>query len=93
MVAQSVRRQFAFQFFVAVLTFTTFAVLVVNAVRQRASSGAIGHHSSAVRSLGVRFALDDDPPRLLPGSSLIVKAGEEPLRLTSFSAFFHCILQ
>lgn len=45
-----------------------------------------------VRALGVRVALDDDPPRLLPGTDLVVKAGEEPLRITRFVAFSHFFL-
>ena len=47
MIDSPIGAKFTLQFLVAVLTFAAFVVLVVNAVRQRAGSGAIGHHSSA----------------------------------------------
>ena len=60
MIAEPVRAQFALQFFIAVLTFAAFAVLVVNALGQRASPWPIGYHGATVGALGTRFALHDD---------------------------------
>ena len=93
MIAQPIRTQFAFQFFVAILTFTPFAVLVVSTVGQCSGTKAVGYDSSAVGPLAVRFALEDDSPRLLPGAGLVVKAGKETLRLAGLSVLFNRVLQ
>lgn len=54
---------------------------------------AIPLDHTAVGALGIGFALDNDPSRLLPRASLVVKAGKEPLRITRLFVLFDCLLQ
>ncbi len=81
MIAQPVSFQSTLDLLIAVLTFTPIGVLVVGRLRQYACARTIGDHRPAIRTRGVGFSLDDDPPWKCPRPSLILKRCEQPLRL------------
>jgi len=65
-IAQAVGLQAALEFLVAILTLTTFGVLVVAGTGKHTRSGSVGDHGPTVRALGKGFAFDDGPARLGP---------------------------
>ncbi len=71
MIAQPIGAQLTLQFLVAVLAFAAFGILVVSTLRKHRRAGTIGYHGATVGTLGIRFALDDNPSRLRPRAGLI----------------------
>ena len=92
MIAQPIRFEPIFEFFISVLAFASIGVVVVSGLWQDAGAGPIGDHRSAVRPLGIGFALDDHPALRRPRLGLIPESTEEPLWLASyFEPFYGCI--
>ena len=60
-IAESIRLQSAFEFFVAVLAFASVGIGIVRGTGQNERSGTVGDHGAAIRALRVGFALHDHP--------------------------------
>jgi len=93
MIAQPIGAQLALQFLVAILALAALGVGFIGSLRARACSGTVGQDGPAVGALRIRFTLDDHPPRLGPRAGLILKTGEQPLRLAGGFVAFDRLLQ
>gem|GEM_PF-6460050 len=84
MIAQTVHRHATFELLVPIFTLATHRILIVRRLRIGRCARTICQDESAVRPLQVRLTFGDNPTRLTPGSRLIPKAREEPLRYPGF---------
>jgi hypothetical protein len=80
MIAETIRREFALQFFVAILGFAAIGIFVVRPVGTDARSWSIGDHRALVRAALVDFALKHDPTWNGPTVGLVLKARKQSLR-------------